>query len=91
MSSLSISFPAYNEEANIGQAVQQALAVAPRLTDDYEVIVVDDGSRDRTADVVRELERQHPRVRLVEHEVNKGFGEGDSEGFGGGVVGEEPS
>lgn len=74
MSSLSISFPAYNEEANIGQAVKDALRVAARLTDDYQVIVVDDGSADRTAEVVRALERQDPHVQLVEHEVNKGYG-----------------
>jgi glycosyltransferase involved in cell wall biosynthesis len=74
MSSLSISFPAYNEEANIGQAVRDALRVGSELADDLEVIVVDDGSKDGTADVVRELAVEHPEVRLVEHEVNQGYG-----------------
>lgn len=85
MPSLSISFPAYNEEANIGQAVQDALCVAARLTDDYEVIVVDDGSADQTAEAVRDLERQHPQVRLIEHEVNKGYGAAVFDGLVGGT------
>ncbi len=74
MSSLSISFPAYNEEANVGRAIEDALRVASRLTDDLEVIVVDDGSADRTAEVVREYAERYPQVRLVKHEVNQGYG-----------------
>ena len=85
MPSLSISFPAYNEEANIGKAVQDAIRVAARLADDFEVIVVDDGSADRTAEVVRELESQHPQVRLIEHEVNKGYGAAVFDGLVGGT------
>ncbi len=74
MSSLSISFPAYNEEDNIGRAIQDAVRVASKITDDFEVIIVDDGSADRTGDVIREYATRHPQVRLVEHEVNKGYG-----------------
>jgi glycosyltransferase involved in cell wall biosynthesis len=74
MSSLSISMPAYNEEANIGQAIEDAIGVASRLVEEYEVIAVDDGSADRTADAVRELAERHPQVRLVQHEVNQGYG-----------------
>jgi glycosyltransferase involved in cell wall biosynthesis len=74
MSSLSISFPAYNEAANIGAAIEDAVRVASGLTDDFEVIVVDDGSRDRTAEVVREYAARYPQVRLIEHAVNQGYG-----------------
>lgn len=74
MTSLSISFPAYNEEANIGKAIENAVRVASELTDDLEVIVVDDGSADNTADVVHEYATQYPQVQLVEHEVNQGYG-----------------
>ena len=74
MPSLSISFPAYNEEANIGKAIEEALRVAPHLADDFEVIAVDDGSRDRTADVVRDYAARYPQVRLIQHPVNLGYG-----------------
>jgi len=85
MPSLSISFPAWNEEANIGKAIQDAVRVASRLTDDYEVIVVDDGSTDRTADVVREMATQHPQVRLVQHKVNQGYGAAVYDGLVAGI------
>jgi glycosyltransferase involved in cell wall biosynthesis len=74
MSSLTISFPAYNEEANIGTAIEDAVRVASTLTDDFEVIVVDDGSADRTAEVVTKVASRFPQVRLVQHEVNLGYG-----------------
>ena len=85
MSSLSISFPAYNEEANIGRTIQEALRVASRLTDDFEVIIVDDGSADHTVDVVHEYAAQYPQVRLIGHEVNQGYGAAVFDGLVGGT------
>ena len=85
MPSLSISFPAYNEEANIGAAIEGAMRVASQLTDDYEVIVVDDGSADNTAGVVREYASRYPEVRLIEHGVNQGYGAAVYDGLVGGV------
>lgn len=74
MPGLSISFPAYNEEENIGAAIEDAMRVASQLTDDFEVIVVDDGSADDTTGVVREYAERYPQVQLVVHEVNQGYG-----------------
>jgi glycosyltransferase involved in cell wall biosynthesis len=74
MTSLSISFPAYNEQDNIGAAIEDAVRVAAKLTEDFEVIVVDDGSADNTGEVVREYGQKYPQVRLVEHKVNQGYG-----------------
>ena len=85
MSSLSISFPAYNEAGNIGFAIEDAVRVASTLTGDFEVIVVDDGSADRTADVVREFSARYPQVRLIEHPVNQGYGAAVYDGLIAGV------
>ena len=54
--------------------VKEVLITASSLTDDYEVVVVDDGSADDTADVVRKLIQEHPQVRLIIHERNQGYG-----------------
>ena len=75
---LSCFFPAFNEEENIAAVLDEALATLPRFADDFEVIVVDDGSSDRTAEVVTtyaEGRAGRERVRLVSHEVNRGYGE----------------
>ena len=78
---LSVVLPAYNEEANVGLAVERATAVARRLAQDYEVIVVDDGSVDATADVVRRASEKDSRVRLIPHGRNRGYGEALRTGF----------
>ena len=78
---LSIVMPAYNEEGNILEALRRADRVASRLCADYEIIVVDDGSRDRTAELVRSVSDCNQRVRLVSHENNRGYGEALRTGF----------
>jgi len=81
MSSLSIVLPAYNEEANVEQAVEQVSAVAQQLGMDYEIILVNDGSKDRTGEIGHELERRVPDFRLVEHYPNRGYGGALKAGF----------
>jgi len=71
---LSLFFPMYNEEGNIDQAVASALAVLATLSAQYEVIVVDDGSRDRTGAIADRLAAANPRVRVIHHSVNRGYG-----------------
>lgn len=72
---LSVVLPAFNEEANVGPMIEAALGVLPGVADTYEVIVVDDGSRDATATVVKEwVARHHPTVRLLSHDRNRGYG-----------------
>jgi glycosyltransferase involved in cell wall biosynthesis len=78
---LSIVLPAYDEEANIAEAIRRSTAVADRLCADHEVIVVDDGSTDGTAEVVRREMDQDPRIRLVRHARNQGYGEALRTGF----------
>jgi glycosyltransferase involved in cell wall biosynthesis len=79
--SISVFFPAYNDEGSIALMVKQALALLPRLTDDYEVIVVNDGSSDGTAAVLDELARSEPRVRVIHHPQNRGYGGALRTGF----------
>lgn len=79
--SISIFFPAYNEEKAIEKSVGAALEVAERLFIDYEVIVVDDGSRDRTGAIADRLAAADPKVRVVHHTVNRGYGAALRSGF----------
>ena len=71
----------YNEEGNIEHAVTSAVAVLAGVTDCYEVIVVDDGGRDRTAAIADRLAAENPRVRVVHHPVNRGYGAALRSGF----------
>jgi glycosyltransferase involved in cell wall biosynthesis len=78
---LSIVLPAYNEAANIERAVRSATEVAEQYCADHEIIVVDDGSRDATAEIVTKLAAEDHRVRLVQHGVNQGYGGALKSGF----------
>lgn len=72
---LSIFFPAFNEEANLEASVQKALESAPTISDDFEVIIVNDGSKDRTGEIADALVKRFPgTVRAVHHEKNRGYG-----------------
>ena len=62
---LSVVVPAYNEEAGIAACVEQLRAALQALAASWEIVVADDGSRDRTADIVRDLAAADPRVRLL--------------------------
>jgi glycosyltransferase involved in cell wall biosynthesis len=82
MSSLSIVLPAYNEEANVATAVEEVSRIAQALGQDYEIILVNDGSRDRTGDIARtELAPCIPNFRVVEHAPNRGYGGALKAGF----------
>ena len=78
---LSIFFPAYNDSGTIASLVIAALRTARKLTDDFEVIVVNDGSADNTAEILDELARTYPEVRVVHHERNRGYGGALRTGF----------
>jgi glycosyltransferase involved in cell wall biosynthesis len=79
--SLSLVLPAFNEEANIAVVLRDALATLPRFADDFEIIVVDDGSRDRTARIVSDLATEDPRIRVQRHARNRGYGAALATGF----------
>jgi glycosyltransferase involved in cell wall biosynthesis len=80
--SLSIFFPCYNDGGTIGSLVIAALETAEKVAEDYEVIVVDDGSTDMSRLVLNDLAEHHPQhVRLVFHEHNRGYGGALRSGF----------
>jgi len=79
--SLSVFFPAYNEQENIGELLDEALKVIPKLADDYEIIVVDDGSSDQTASVVKKYCQKNSGIKLVSHKINRGYGSAVWSGF----------
>jgi glycosyltransferase involved in cell wall biosynthesis len=78
---LSIFFPAYNDSGTIASLVLIALLTARRLTPDHEVIVVNDGSADRTPEILDELARTYPEVKIVHHAHNRGYGGALRTGF----------
>ena len=78
---VSLVMPAYNEEAGIRPAVAETCAALAELADDFEVLVVDDGSGDGTAAAVAELAASQPQVRLLRHAHNRGYGAALRTGF----------
>jgi len=82
VSHLSYFFPAHNEEANLEGLVLEALETLPRIADTFEIIVVDDGSKDRTREIADRLAAEHPgMVRVIHHERNRGYGGALRSGF----------
>ncbi len=80
--SLSVFFPAYYDEDNIGKVVDKAVEVLESLKlKEYEVIIIEDGSPDRTAEVADALAQKHKHVRVIHHEKNMGYGATLRDGF----------
>ncbi len=79
--SLTLFFPCHNEEDNVERVTSEALAVARSICADFEIIIVNDGSVDRTAEIADALAIAHPEVRVVHHETNRGYGDALQSGF----------
>jgi glycosyltransferase involved in cell wall biosynthesis len=79
---LSYFFPAHNEEANLSGLVEEALETLPAIAETFEIVIVDDGSRDATGAIADELAAAHPGVvRAVHHTTNLGYGSALLSGF----------
>lgn len=80
--SLSVFFPCYNDANTIGQLVLDADEVLRNLTDDYQILVVNDGSSDNSADVLRDIQGRIRQLEVVTHPRNRGYGGALRSGFG---------
>jgi len=78
---LTVVFPAYNDAGTIASMVVAARLTARRVTDDFEIVVVNDGSVDQTGDILIELEKWIPELRVVHHASNQGYGSALRSGF----------
>ena len=78
---LSVFFPAYNDSGTIASMVIRAVKAASEVTSDYEVIVVNDGSADATAQIADELAHTYSHVRVIHHPGNMGYGGALQTGF----------
>jgi glycosyltransferase involved in cell wall biosynthesis len=79
--SISAFFPAYNDVESIGKIVHTMAWLLPKLTNDYEIVVVDDGSVDGTGDLLKALGQEYPFLRVIHHGVNRGYGAALITGF----------
>lgn len=72
--SISIVIPAYNEEKNLKDAVESALKALSGLFNDYEILIFDDCSKDRTGEIADSLRKKNKKIRVIHNNPNKGFG-----------------
>lgn len=78
---LSIFFPFWNEEKNIEQVVRRAIPVAQKVAEQWEIVMVDDGSSDKTLEIAQKLAKEDSRLKVVSHQPNRGYGAALKEGF----------
>ncbi|UCG46974.1 MAG: glycosyltransferase family 2 protein [Phycisphaerales bacterium] len=79
--SLTVFFPCYNEQENVARTVSAALAVLENLNADFELIIVDDGSSDETGPIADQIAAKNPRIKVIHHETNLGYGAALQSGF----------
>lgn len=79
--SISVFFPCYNEEANVERTTLSAIQTLRRISTDWEVIIVDDGSKDRTGEIADRLAAQYVEVRAFHNSPNLGYGGALQRGF----------
>ncbi len=79
---LSVFFPCYNEEKNLLSTFNKALPIIKKIAQKWEVIIVDDGSKDKTSQVAKSIQKQYPQqVKIVTHNPNRGYGAAFKSGF----------
>lgn len=81
LNSLSVFFPCFNEEKNIPIFVKQALAILPQFAQKFEIIIINDGSKDNSLKIANKLSLKYHHIKVVDHEINKGYGAALKSGF----------
>ena len=81
MVAISVFFPCYNEQQNIGRTVENAIEVLEKLNADFEIMIVDDGSSDKTGQIADEIADRESRIKVVHHQRNLGYGVALQSGF----------
>lgn len=71
---LSLFFPAYNEEANLESTVEKAIPTLKRVAEKYEILIINDGSKDNTGAVAEKLAKKYPFIKVITHDPNRGYG-----------------
>jgi len=78
---LSLFFPAYNEEANLAETVEKAVPVLKQVAEKYELLIINDGSKDKTQAVAEKLAKKYPFIKVITHNPNQGYGAALRSGF----------
>lgn len=81
LSSLSAFFPCFNEEANVARMVAHFEEALPKLAKEYEILIINDGSTDKTGQIADQLAAKHSHVRVIHHPKNLGYGASLRSGF----------
>ena len=72
---LSVFFPCYNEEKNIENTISKTIPVLEKVAKKWEIILIDDGSKDNTAKILKEIQKNHPKqISIITHNPNRGYG-----------------
>jgi glycosyltransferase involved in cell wall biosynthesis len=71
---LSVFLPAYNEEKVLAKTTQKVDKILKKITDDYEIIIIDDGSKDKTAEIADKLALENKKIKVIHHSPNRGYG-----------------
>jgi glycosyltransferase involved in cell wall biosynthesis len=74
LKSLSLIIPAYNDETTIGKLIADSADLLNEICPDYEIIVTNDGSKDNTLNVISDCQKKNSRIRIINHEINQGYG-----------------
>lgn len=78
---LSVFFPFWNEEKNIEKVVMSSIPIVKQVADKWEIVMIDDGSSDRTLEIAQSLEKEYRNLRVIHHSPNRGYGAALKEGF----------
>ena len=71
---LSLFFPAYNEEENLKATVEKAVPILKSVAEKHELIIINDGSKDKTGEIAEKLAKQYPFIKVITHSPNRGYG-----------------